>query len=233
MMALANKLGIADDVELAREEERISKLAALSLYRDGALDRLTPGTFDTLRLIHGALLGGIYGFAGKVRDVDLAKGSFRFASALYLESALKSIEAMPQGTFDEIVEKYVEMNIAHPFREGNGRAGRIWLDHMLRRELGRTVDWSRIEREDYLLAMERSPVRDLELKVLLHDALSDRLDDFTLLASGVDASYAYEGYAAYRAEELVQEDIASGGVGGLGCGALVRRVGAQDDGCAW
>ena len=210
-MALDNKLGIADDVELAREEERISKVAALSLYRDGTLDRLAPGTFETLRYIHDELFGDIYDFAGKVRDVNLAKGNLRFASALYLEPALKSIEGMPQDTFDAIVEKYVEMNVAHPFREGNGRAGRIWLDHMFRRELGRTVDWGKIGREDYLLAMERSPVRDLELKTLLQGALSDLLDDFTLLARGVDASYVYEGYAAYRAEDLMQGGAASEG----------------------
>ncbi|MFC2706551.1 MAG: protein adenylyltransferase Fic [Olsenella profusa] len=210
-MALDNKLGIADDVELAREEERISKVAALSLYRDGILDRLAPGTFETLRYIHDQLFGGIYDFAGAVRDVNLVKGNFRFASALYLESALKSIEDMPQDTFDAIVEKYVEMNVAHPFREGNGRAGRIWLDHMFHRELGSTVDWGKIGREDYLLAMERSPVRDLELKTLLQGALSDQLDDFTLLARGVDASYAYEGYAAYRAEDLVQDGAADEG----------------------
>lgn len=201
-MTLQNKLGITDDVRLAHEEERISKLAALSLYRDGTLGGLEPGTFETLRQIHIALFGSIYDFAGKVRTVNLAKGSFRFASALYLGSALEAIDAMPQDTFDHIVEKYVEMNVAHPFREGNGRSGRIWLDHMLRRELGRTVDWSRISREDYLLAMERSPVRDLEIKALLEGALSDELDNFTLLARGVDASYAYEGYSAYRAEDL-------------------------------
>lgn len=206
-----NKLGIASSVELAHEEERISKLAALSLYRDGALDKLEPGTFATLQKIHVTLFGDIYDFAGTVRSVNLAKGSFRFASALYLSSALKSIEAMPQGTFDEIVEKYVEMNIAHPFREGNGRAGRIWLDHMLRRELDRTVDWGKIGREDYLLAMERSPVRDLELKVLLNSALSDQLDNFTLLARGLDASYAYEGYMAYRAEDLVRDEAVAKG----------------------
>ena len=202
-----NKLGIASSVELAHEEERISKLAALSLYRDGALDKLEPGTFATLQKIHVTLFGDIYDFAGRVRDVNLSKGSFRFASALYLQSALKSIEGMRQGDFEEIVEKYVEMNVAHPFREGNGRAGRIWLDHIFRCELGRTVDWSQIGREDYLLAMERSPVRDLELKELLRGSLSNQLDNFTLLAGGVDVSYSYEGYAAYRAEDLAQGSI--------------------------
>ena len=178
-MTLENKLGITDPIVLAHEEERISKAEAL-----------------------GMLFGGLYEFAGKIRTVNLAKGGFRFAPALYLAQALRAVEAMPQGTFDQVAEKYVEMNVAHPFREGNGRSGRIWLDHMLRVELGRTVDWSVIPREDYLLAMERSPVRDVELKALLSDALSDRLDDAALLARSVDASYAYEGYAAYRAGEL-------------------------------
>lgn len=201
-MTLKNRLGINDEIQLAHEEERISKLAALRLYRDGTLDRLAPGTFGALRSIHVALFGAIYDFAGQVRSVNLAKGSFRFASALYLGSAIRAIEVMPQGDFDQIVEKYVEMNVAHPFREGNGRSGRIWLDHMLRRELGLTVDWSRIGREDYLLAMERSPVRDLEIKALLRQALSDDLDSVALLARSVDASYSYEGYDAYRSEDL-------------------------------
>jgi cell filamentation protein len=209
-VTLPNRLGITDDVELAHEEERISKLAALSLYRDGTLDGLEPGTFETLRQIHVALFGSIYGFAGQVRTADLVKGSCRFVSTLYLGSALDAIKAMPQDTFDHIVEKYVEMNVAHPFREGNGRSGRIWLDHMLRHELGLTVDWGRVGREDYLLAMERSPVRDVEIKALLREALSDQLDSFVLLARGVDASYAYEGYAAYRAEDLAREDLACG-----------------------
>ena len=199
---LDNKLGITDPVELAHEEERISKQEALALYRDGSLESLVPGTFLTLSTIHSRLFGKLYDFAGKVRTVNLAKGGFRFASALYLDSALRAIERMPQGTFDEVVEKYVEMNVAHPFREGNGRATRIWLEQMMRRELGRTVDWSRIDREDYLMAMERSPVRDIELKRLLASALSDRLDDISLLARGIDASYAYEGYAAFRTTEL-------------------------------
>lgn len=201
-MTLENKLGITDEIELAHEEERISKRAALALYYDGILDGLVPGTFEALRTIHIALFGGIYDFDGKVRTVNLVKGGFRFASALHLESAIGSIEAMPQGSFDQIVEKYVEMNIAHPFRESNGRAGRIWLDHMFRRELGLTVDWSLIGREDYLLAMERSPVRDLEIKALLRQALSDDLDSVALLARSADASYVYEGYDAYRAEDL-------------------------------
>lgn len=203
-MTLENRLGIMDDVKLAHEEERLSKTAALLMYRDGALDTLESGTVHALTSIHRALFCTIYDFAGKIRTVNLAKGSFRFASALYLGSALKSIEKMPQDGFERILEKYVEMNVAHPFREGNGRSGRIWLDHMLRRNLGFTVDWSKIDREDYLLAMERSPVRDVEIKALVREALSDRLDSFTLLARSIDASYAYEGYAAYRAEDLVK-----------------------------
>lgn len=201
-MTLRNRLGIGDEVELAHEEERISKLAALALYHGGELDALAPGTFSTLSSIHLALFGRIYDFAGQVRTVNLAKGGFRFASALYLDSAIRAIESMPQSSFDQIVEKYVEMNVAHPFREGNGRAGRIWLDHMLRRELGLTVDWSRIGREDYLLAMERSPVRDLEIKALLGRALSHDLRSVALLACSLDASWSYEGYDAYRSEDL-------------------------------
>lgn len=201
-MALNNKLGITDPVELAHEEERISKAAALALYRDGTLDALKPGTFAALQAIHRHLFGSLYDFAGMVRTVNLAKGGFRFVSALYLDSAIKAIEHMPQGTFDQIMEKYVEMNVAHPFREGNGRATRLWEDHMLRAELAKTVDWSLVSREDYLLAMERSPVRDTEIKALVAGALSDHLDDVALLARGIDASYAYEGYAAFRAEEL-------------------------------
>ncbi|MBO7673580.1 MAG: Fic family protein [Atopobiaceae bacterium] len=200
---LRNKLGIDDPVTLAHEEERLSKAAALALYGDGTLDALVPGSFAALQKIHVRLFGKIYSFAGEVRTVNLAKGGFRFASALYLRSAVRAVERMPQSTFDQIVEKYVEMNVAHPFREGNGRSGRIWLDHMLRRELRKTVDWSAISREDYLFAMERSPVRDLEIKGLLRGALSDRVDDVTLLARGIDASYAYEGYAAFRAADLL------------------------------
>ena len=201
-MTLKNKLGITDEIELAHEEERISKHAALRIYRNGTLDTLAPGTLGALRAIQIALFGDIYDFAGKVRTVNLAKGNFRFASVLYLESAISSIEAMPQDGFDQIVEKYVEMSIAHPFRAGNGRSGRIWLDHIFRRELGLTVDWSRIGRDDYLLAMERSPIRDLEIKMELKQALSDDLQNVTLLARSVDVSYSYEGYDAYRAEDL-------------------------------
>lgn len=201
-MTLHNKLGITDEVALAHEEERVSKIAALALYRNGTLDKLAPGSFKTLVVIHQALFGAIYDFAGKVRTVNLAKGNFRFASALYLESAIKAIEAMPQANFNQIVEKYVEMNVAHPFREGNGRSGRIWLDHMFSQELSLTVDWSCIDRDDYLFAMERSPIRDLEIKALLKQALSNDLNSVALVARSVDASYSYEGYDAYHAEDL-------------------------------
>lgn len=202
MQVLDNKLNISDAVVLARTEERLSKAAAMRLYTDGSLDALTPGTLSTLQAIHRALFGEIYDFADKIRTVNLAKGGFRFASALYLDSVLKTVENMPQTTFEQIVEKYVEMNVAHPFREGNGRSGRIWLDHLMRKNLAKTIDWTLIDREDYLFAMERSPVRDTEIKALLAKALSDKLDDASLLARGIDASYAYEGYTSYHAYEL-------------------------------
>lgn len=202
MEVLQNKLGITHPVELALAEERLSKRAALELYRDGTLDDLMPGTVSALAEIHRRLFGGLYEFAGEIRTVNLSKGGFRFASALYLRSALKAIELMPQEDFDQIVEKYVEMNVAHPFREGNGRSGRIWLDHMMRHELGLTVDWARVAREDYLLAMERSPVRDVEIKALLKPALSEAVNDRDAFMKGIDASYAYEGYASYSASEL-------------------------------
>ena len=201
-MVWENVLGITDPVELARTEERLSKRRARELFETGALDALVPGSVAALRAIHRALFGDLYAFAGAIRTVDLAKGHFRFASVLYLDAALASIERMPQGTFDEIVEKYVEMNVAHPFREGNGRSGRIWLDGMLKAALGQVVDWSRVDREDYLLAMERSPVRDLELKQLLRSALTDRIDDREVFMKGIDRSYAYEGYAAYETGSL-------------------------------
>lgn len=201
-MVLENVLGITDPVELARTEERLSKKRARELFETGALDALAPGSVTALRAIHRALFCDLYAFAGAIRTVDLAKGHFRFASVLYLDAALASIERMPQGTFDEIVEKYVEMNVAHPFREGNGRSGRIWLDGMLKATLGQVVDWSRVDREDYLLAMERSPVRDLELKHLLRGALTDRIDDREVFMKGIDRSYAYEGYAAYETGSL-------------------------------
>ncbi len=199
---LKNKLGITDAAELAREEERISKKRAAELFESGYLDGLQAGTYRTLAEIHKYLFGQIYDFAGKLRDVNLAKGNFRFAPVMYLDAALKNIEKMPQGTFEEIVKKYVEMNIAHPFREGNGRSARIWLDHMLKKELGAVVDWSRVEKEDYLLAMERSPIRDIEIKYLLKQALTEKIHDREVYMKGIDHSYYYEGYSAYRTNEL-------------------------------
>lgn len=201
-MTLENKLGITDSQELARAEERISKQKALALFESGALDQMAPGTFAALAQIHRALFVDIYDFAGDLRTVNIAKGHFRFASALYLEAAVAEIERMPQNDFDEIVAKYVEMNVAHPFREGNGRSMRIWLDQMLKAALGKVVDWSLVDKEDYLLAMERSPVRDTEIKTLLGAALTDRVADRVLFMKGLDRSYEYEGYTAYRTEAL-------------------------------
>lgn len=201
-MTLENKLGITDSQELARAEERISKQKALALFESGALDQMAPGTFAALAQIHRALFVDIYDFAGDLRTVNIAKGHFRFASALYFEAAVAEIERMPQNDFDEIVAKYVEMNVAHPFREGNGRSMRIWLDQMLRAALGKVVDWSLVDKEDYLLAMERSPVRDTEIKTLLGAALTDRVADRVLFMKGLDRSYEYEGYTAYRTEAL-------------------------------
>ena len=201
-MALENKLGISNDVELAREEERLSKLRALELYDAGLLGTFEVGTFAGLAKIHGCLFQDVYEFAGEPRTVNISKGSFRFASVMYLSPALRAIDGMPQSTFDQIVEKYVEMNVAHPFREGNGRSIRIWLDCMLRSELGLVVDWSRVDGEDYLLAMERSPVRDKEIKLLLEEALTDAIADRQVYMKGIDASYRYEGYATYSMDEL-------------------------------
>ena len=201
-MALENRLGITDSTELARAEERISKENALKLFESDQFAALRAGSVDALLAIHQTLFSEIYDFAGKVRTVNIAKGNFRFAPAIYLAAALESIEKMPQSTFDEIIEKYVEMNIAHPFREGNGRATRIWLDLMLRRELGQVVDWSKVDKQDYLLAMERSPIKDLEIKHLLKAALTDRVDDREVFMKGIDVSYAYEGYEQFKAEEL-------------------------------
>ncbi len=204
-MAMKNKLNITDQIELARVEERLSKAKAREIFENGFLNTLEAGTFDALAKIHAYLFGDIYDFAGKLRDVNIAKGNLRFAPVSYLESAVKNIEKMPQGTFDEIVEKYVEMNIAHPFREGNGRATRIWLDLIFKKELKRVVDWSRVDKEDYLMAMERSPVKDVEIKVLLKGALTDQIDDSTLYMKGVDASYYYEGYTLYKTEEIEEK----------------------------
>ena len=201
-MALENKLGITDSAELAREEEKISKKKALWLFESGTLDSLKAGTFAALQEIHKCLFEELYDFAGKIRTVNLAKGNFRFAPVMYLEMALGNIEKMPQSTYDEIIEKYVEMNVAHPFREGNGRSIRIWLDHILKMEIGKVVDWSKVDKEDYLLAMERSPIKDVEIKVLLKEALTDEVDSREVYMKGIDHSYYYEGYTTYKIEEL-------------------------------
>ena len=201
-MALENKLGITDSAELAREEEKISKKKALWLFESGTLDSLEAGTFAALQEIHKCLFEELYDFAGKIRTVNLAKGNFRFAPVMYLETALGNIEKMPQSTYDEIIEKYVEMNVAHPFREGNGRSTRIWLDHILKKEIGKVVDWSKVDKEDYLLAMERSPIKDVEIKVLLKEALTDEVDSREVYRKGIDHSYYYEGYTTYKIEEL-------------------------------
>lgn len=201
-MALENKLGITDSAELAREEEKISKKKALWLFESGTLDSLKAGTFAALQEIHKCLFEELYDFAGKIRTVNLAKGNFRFAPVMYLETALGNIEKMPQSTYDEIIEKYVEMNVAHPFREGNGRSTRIWLDHIFKMEIGKVVDWSKVDKEDYLLAMERSPIKDVEIKVLLKEALTDEVDSREVYMKGIDHSYYYEGYTTYKIEEL-------------------------------
>ena len=201
-MTLDNKLGLADGIAPAREEERLTKRRALELFEKGLLEAFENGTFAGLASIHGYLFQDVYEFAGKRRDVNIAKGNFRFAPVMYLDAALAAIDSMPQSAFDEIVEKYVEMNIAHPFREGNGRSTRIWLDAMLRKELGQVIDWSLVDKEDYLFAMERSPVRDREIKSLLRDALTDKVDDCQVYMKGVDASYSYEGYSSFTTAEL-------------------------------
>lgn len=201
-MALKNKLGIADSTELARAEERMSKKKAMQLFESGKLDTLEAGSYKALAEIHRHLFEDIYDFAGKVRDVNIAKGSFRFAPVMYLKAALDNIDKMPQSTFDEIIEKYVEMNVAHPLREGNGRSTRIWLDLMLKKELNRVVDWSKVDKDDYLLAMERSPIKDIEIKHLLKQALTDKIDDREIYMKGIDHSYYYEGYAVYKTEDL-------------------------------
>ena len=204
-MALENKLGITNSAELAREEERISKKKAVELFESGSLDKLAPGRFASLQAIHKALFEDIYDFAGELRTVNLAKGNFRFAPLMYLEAALANIDKMPQSTFDEIIEKYVEMNIAHPFREGNGRSTRLWLDQTLKAGIGQVVDWSKVDKEDYLLAMERSPIKDVEIKVLLKAALTDEINSREVYMKGIDHSYYYEGYATFKAEELYME----------------------------
>ena len=204
-MALENKLGITNSAELAREEERISKKKAVELFESGSLDKLAPGRFASLQAIHKALFEDIYDFAGELRTVNLAKGNFRFAPLMYLEAALGNIDKMPQSTFDEIIEKYVEMNIAHPFREGNGRSTRLWLDQMLKAGIGQVVDWSKVDKEDYLLAMERSPIKDVEIKVLLKAALTDDVNSREVFMKGIDHSYYYEGYTTFKAEDLSKE----------------------------
>ncbi len=201
-MVLGNKLGLVDSADLAREEERISKKKALELFETGLLDKLEPGKLSALKVIHKYLFEEIYEFAGELRTVNLAKGNFRFAPVMYLEVALQSIDQMPQSTFEEIVEKYVEMNIAHPFREGNGRSTRIWLDLLLKKQLHQVVDWSKVDKEDYLLAMERSPIKDIEIKHILRAALTDEIDSREMYMKGIDHSYYYEGYTIYKTEEL-------------------------------
>lgn len=202
-MALENKLGLTSSADLAREEERISKKKAAELFENGVLDKLESGKFSSLQAIHKYLFEEIYDFAGKIRTVNLAKGNFRFAPLMYLETALGNIDKMPQSTFDEIVEKYVEMNIAHPFREGNGRSMRIWLDLMFKAELYKVVDWSKVDKEDYLLAMERSPIKDIEIKYLLKNALTDDINSREVYMKGIDHSYYYEGYTTFKTEELL------------------------------
>ena len=201
-MALKNKLGLTSSADLAREEECISKKKAVELFETGLLDTLPAGKFVTLQAIHKYLFEDIYDFAGEIRTVNMAKGNFRFAPLMYLQAALENIDKMPQSNFDEIVEKYVEMNIAHPFREGNGRSTRIWLDHILKNEIGKVVDWSKVDKEDYLLAMERSPIKDVEIKVLLKGALTDEINSREVYMKGIDHSYYYEGYTTFKAEEL-------------------------------
>ncbi len=199
---LENKLGLTSSAELARMEEQLSKKKAVLLFEKRILDSLPAGKFSTLQAIHRYLFEDIYEFAGEIRKVNMAKGNFRFAPLMYLDAALENIDKMPQADFDEIIEKYVEMNIAHPFREGNGRSARIWLDHILKQEIGKVIDWSKVDKEDYLLAMERSPVKDIEIKYLLKNALTDEVDSREVYMKGIDYSYYYEGYTTFKTEEL-------------------------------
>ncbi len=199
---LENRLNINNLAELAREEERISKKKAVMLFENGILDNLEIGKFSTLKVIHKYLFEDIYDFTGEIRNVNISKNNFRFAPLMYLEAALDSIDKMPQSNFDEIIEKYIEMNVAHPFREGNGRSTRIWLDHILKNEIGKVVDWSKVDKEDYLLAMERSPIKDIEIKYLLFKALTDEINSCEVYMKGIDNSYYYEGYTTFKTEEL-------------------------------
>lgn len=201
-MTLENKLNISDSSELAKVEEKVTKEKAVKMFENGFFDSLTAGSFESLQLIHKYLFEDIYYFAGELRSENISKGNFRFAPVMYLESALKNIEKMPQSSFDEIVEKYVEMNVAHPFREGNGRATRIWLDLIFKKELGVVVDWSEVDKDDYLLAMERSPIKDIEIKHILKNALTDKINNREIYMKGIDHSYYYEGYNTYKADEL-------------------------------
>ena len=201
-MTLENKLNITDQAELARKEEKISKKKAKELFETGKLDTFEPGTFETLSKIHEYLFSDIYDFAGKLRKVNIAKGNFRFIPLAYLDEAIKNIEKMPQDTYEDIIKKYVEMNIAHPFREGNGRSTRIWLDLILKKKLNRVVDWSKIDKNDYLLAMERSPIKDVEIRELLRQGLTDKINDREVYMKGIDNSYLYEGYSTYKTEEI-------------------------------
>ena len=199
---IKNKLGIEDKAEFAKEEERITKIKAIKLFETGKLDSIEVGTYAGLAQIHKYLFEDVYEFAGKTRTVNISKSNFRFASAMYLKEALKQIDKMPQSNFDEIIEKYIEMNIAHPFREGNGRSTRIWLDMILKKEIGKVIDWSKVDKEDYLLAMERSPIKNTEIKILLKEALTDKINDREIYMKGIDASYNYEGYSLYSSESL-------------------------------
>ena len=205
-MALKNKLGISDSAKLAQEEEKITKKKALELFDKKIIDTFEVGTFKGLQEIHKYLFQDVYDFAGKIRDENISKGNFRFAPVMYLKEALKNIDKMPQKTYDEIIEKYVEMNACHPFREGNGRSTRIWLDRILMKELKQVVDWSKVDKNDYLLAMERSPIKDTEIKVLLKSALTDKINDRTVYMKGIDASYYYEGYYTYTIEEIDEDN---------------------------
>lgn len=201
-MALENKLGLTNSIELAHEEERISKKKAKELFENGILDQLEAGKFSSLKAIHQYLFDEIYDFAGKIRTVNIAKGNFRFASVMYLQAALENIDKMPQSTFDEIVEKYVEMNIAHPFKEGNGRSTRIWLDLIFKTKLHKVIDWRKVNKADYLLAMERSPIKDIEIKYLLKNALTDDINNREIYIKGIDHSYSYEDYTTFKTEDL-------------------------------